>query len=65
MGTGRTNINPAEPSFIQMAFKKNPDGLINTQHAKEEKWGVESIIRSTKKGKPTQSAMAFKKMMGM
>ncbi len=59
----RNTIDSVERFFIEMAYARNPEGLINVQHAKEADWSVAGVIRSDGRGRPSRSALEFKRMM--
>lgn len=62
--TNKFVITAAEKVLIETAFLRNPDGLINKQHAKVKKWGIAGVIRSSK-GKRSSASRRFGKMIGL
>jgi hypothetical protein len=52
-----------ETFLIQYAILKNPD-IRNVQKTRVPEWSIDGVIRS-KKGKPTNIALAFKTMMAI
>ncbi len=55
------HITELEAFLIQTGLAANP-GLLNVKGTKAEEWGIAGVLRGGK-GKPSQSARAFKKMM--
>lgn len=56
-------LSEAEKFLIEIAYLKTGDYLINKQHAKIPKWGINGVIRS-EKGRSTLASRKFKSMMG-
>jgi hypothetical protein len=56
-----TQIGELERFLIQLGAAANPD-ILNIKGTKTEEWGIRGVIRAGK-GKPSQAATKFKKMM--
>lgn len=59
----RSHVSEMERFLIQVALAANPD-LLNIQGTRAEEWGIKGVIRGGK-GKSSQAAQVFKKMMNL
>lgn len=61
--TPKKMIGDMETFLIQIGVAKNPN-LSNIQNRQEARWGIKGVLRGGK-GKTSQGAQKFKKMMGI
>ncbi|MCT8971689.1 hypothetical protein [Microbaculum marinisediminis] len=57
-------VAQAEKFLIEKAFSRNPDGLRNLQHAKEQRWSIPGVLRSKGKGRISDAARSLGEMIG-
>jgi len=54
----------AERFLIEKAFAVNPDKLLNNHHAKEQKWSIPGLVRSSGRGRLSSSSLGLREMLG-